>query len=254
MKYLTFLCSLLLFFGCGSDDPGTPMDAPEPTVTDFTIQTSDGVDIFTKILKPDNLNGQAPAVIFIHGNTSDGSTEWTENDLFQQVLEEGYIVVAYDIRTYGNSGTDGEPQGTLLTDADRAPLDLDAVIAFLKEDDDIDPDRIGAIGSKLGAEVALVGLVKEDLKTVIGFSIIRAGYTSLSVNVANPQLRSVFYIASELDFGGVTVSDAQVLLEDTQAPRKLHIVEGSDASGSDILMDDATLSGPIITWLSENLL
>lgn len=252
MKLYVITFGLLLIVGCSSDDPDTPVDINEPSTVNTTVQTSDGINIFTTIIKPVSLAAPAPAVIFIHGNNTNGRTEWIDNDLFDEVLEEGYVVVAYDMRTFGNSGSDGTQAG-LFNDPDRAPLDLDAVVSFLKEDNEIDPDRIGAIGSKLGAEVALVGLVKEELQTVIGFSVIRAGYSALSANVSNPQLRSVFYIASELEISGVAVTDAQELLHLTMDPKKLSIVEGSEATGSAILNDDNSLNAQVIDWLNENL-
>lgn len=254
MKAFTILALALCLFSCGSDDSAvSDMTPDEPIVTSTNIQTNDGISIFTTIVKPATLSAASPAIIFIHGNNSDGRVEWVNNDLFDLLVEEGYILVAYDIRTYGNSGDDGGTRGGLLNDPDRAPLDLDAVVAFLKTDSDIDPLRIGSIGSKLGAEVALVGLAKGDLKTVVGLSIIRTGYASLAANVEDPQLKSVFYIASENESNGVPAADAEQLLALTDDPKKLVIIPSSSNTGADLLADDTTLSLQIITWLNDHL-
>ena len=134
-------------------------------------------------------------------------SEWVNSFLFEQLLEEGYIIAAFDIRTYGESADDGDSKANLLMNPDRAPRDLKSVVDFLKKDSDVDNARIG---SKLGAEVGLTGLGNSEygLKTAVALSTIRVGVTDLSSNVSNFQLQSVFYIASENESNGVAARNA----------------------------------------------
>lgn len=243
---------------CGGGDTSSPVDeGPEPRSVrqSLTLTTADHVQIATIIEKPNVRQQPAPAVILIHGNDAVGKAEWVGLDVYQRLLEEGYIVVAFDIRTYGQSGTDGGTQGGLLEDPNRAPLDLQRVVEFLRTDSDVDASRIGAIGSKLGAEMASVGVGTPSigLKTMVGLSTVRAGVFQLSRNSVDFQLHTVFYIVGGDEGFGALANDAQALFEQTTEPRKLTIVSGSGATGTALLAVDPSLENEIITWIQETL-
>lgn len=254
---LLFLSSILVLFSCGSDDDNddTTVDDLMPTIDTEIIVTSDAVDIHTIIKKPVELTSPAPAVVFVHSNApSPGKTEWTTSSLYNKIFEEGYIVVAFDFRTYGFSGTDGGTQFGLLNEQDRATLDLEAVVEFLQNDSDIDNSRIGVIGSKLGAEVALAAAGNDDLniKTTVSFSALKTSVQLFSADNSNFQLQSVFYIAGENEASGAQAADAQLLFNETNEPRKITIPVTQN-TGIDLILTVATLEDDIVNWIKDNL-
>lgn len=244
---LLSLFSILVLFSCGSDDDDdnndTIVEDPMPTIDTEIIVTSDGVDIHTIIKKPAELTSPAPAVVFVHANApSPGKTEWTTSSLYNKIFEEGYIVVAFDFRTYGFSGTDGGTQFGLLNEQDRATLDLEAVVEFLQKDSDIDNSKIGVIGSKLGAEVALAAAGNDDLNitTTVSFSALKTAVQLFTADNSNFQLQSVFYIAGENEGSGSQAADAQLLFNETNDPRKITIPV-TESTGIDLILTEATL-------------
>ena len=223
------------------------------TVQKASFKTQDGITITSVVGMPPNISGRHPAVIFIHQGGSN-KEEWTAISLFQHVIDTGMIALAYDVRGHGNSG--GKGGVSLYDDPNRAPLDLRAAIAFLQDNEHVDKNRIAIVGSSIGANLALVGVSRDDfeIKTAVAMS----GKTSAWINLAGGDaaidgLSSIFVIASEGEQGGKRAAWAQEIYNLATPPRKLEIVKGSSAHGTEVLEHTPELQERIINWLKAEL-
>lgn len=250
-----FLALLVLLSSCGKGDDGVNGILESRYIsTNITFQTADNITIAATLDKPRELNSSVPAVLLIHANGREKS-EWKSLNFHGLLKERNYIILSYDIRFHGDSESDQELQGDLLTNPNRAPLDLEAALDFLREDPFVDVSRIAVVGSKLGAELACVAVGSEALgvKTAISLTPIEVSVTTLAANQPNFQLESVFYVASELELNGFVAADAQRLFDKTLQPKKLTIISGSDASGTDMLIENNSIEEEMISWLENNL-
>jgi dienelactone hydrolase len=93
-------------------------------------------------------------VILLH--EQDGNrAQW--NPLIKPLLDEGYAVLAPDLRGHGESTTiAGKEEPYQFRESDRGNTlsDVFAAVDWLKRRDDVDANRIGVIGSRLGADLA----------------------------------------------------------------------------------------------------
>ncbi len=258
-KCLVCLVFTWFMFSCSSDDnnniiPSSDPMTPIPTSTNVSFETDDGIKIAATLDKPSDLNSPVPGIIFIHSDGQDKS-EWRNLSIHTMLFEKDYILLAYDIRFHGESEKDQDLIGDIGTNPNRGPLDLKAAISFLKADPLVDSNRIAVIGSRLGAEMACVAAGSEELnvKTVIALSPVRSSVIPLSENTPNFQMKSVFFIASELELNGVKALDAQDLFDLTIEPKKIEIVLGSNASGAEITNGNNALMDEMLDWLTANL-
>ena len=223
------------------------------TVQKASFKTEDGIIITSVVGIPPNMSGRLPAVIFIHqgGSTKE---EWTAIPLFRHVIDSGMIALAYDVRGHGNSG--GKGGVSLFDDPNRAPQDLRAAIAFLQDNEHVDNNRIAIVGSSIGANLALVGVSRDDfdIKTAVAMS----GKTSAWINLAGGDaaidgLSSIFVIATEGEQGGKRAAWAQEIYDLATPPRKLEIVKGSSAHGTEVFEHTPDLQKRILNWLKTEL-
>lgn len=214
------------------------------------FQTSDNLIIRGTLGKPSNSIRSAPAVILLHQGGSDRN-EWS--GFFEQLIAEGYVVLAYDIRSHGKSDNGG-PIGQLFNDPGKAPLDLQAAISFLKDLRQVDEHRIGIVGASVGSNLACVaaGSKKYPIKTAVAISGKASAVHSLGGD-ETLAFKSIYHIASEKEQGGVRAAWAQEMYDKTAEPRKVEVVKGSSGHGSFIFKDDGSLKQRIIEWLKTTL-
>jgi dienelactone hydrolase len=130
-------------------------DPPSAAYHDVTFKASDGLDIAGWYRPSEN----GAAVLVVHGGGSDrkGSV-----DHAKMLARHGYGVLLYDARGRGES--DGSPNGYGWDWA----KDVAGALAFLERRDDVDPERIGAVGLSTGADVLIeVAAERRDLAAVI---------------------------------------------------------------------------------------
>jgi len=215
---------------------------------DLTLTTTDDVSIRATLSLPEDLAGQAAAIILIHQGGSNRH-EW--NTLTPQLLDQGYIVLAYDVRGHGDS----DPVDSirkLFNDPDLAPLDLAAAITYLADLPEVDADRLAVIGASIGANLAAMASSEMPIKTAVAIS----GKTSATFNLAGKAdlaMKSIFFIASAEDQSGKRATWATELFEQTGAPRRLEIVANSRHHGVGIFEDEPELQQRIVVWLQTTL-
>jgi fermentation-respiration switch protein FrsA (DUF1100 family) len=108
--------------------------------TDVTF-TSAGLKIAGHLYVPDSGSaGPLPALVIGHPGT--GVKEQAAGVYAERLSREGYITLAFDAAHQGES--QGEPRG--LEDPGQRVEDIKAAASFLTTRDEVDPDRIGAVG------------------------------------------------------------------------------------------------------------
>src|SRR5262245_63355555 len=135
----------------------------EMAETKVTIP-SDGLKLAGVVRVPDNLKAgeRRPAFIVMHGF---GSNMNSTNVLEPCVMFEklGYVTLRFDMRGCGAS--EGEKGRILCLDQ---VSDARNALTFLAQHKNVDPDRIGLIGSTFGAAVAVyAGCVDKRVAAVI---------------------------------------------------------------------------------------
>jgi hypothetical protein len=121
---------------------------------DVAMPTADGIILRGWYVPSHN----GAAIVALHG--SDGNRDqllWHA----QALAEKGYGVLLFDLRAHGESG------GTVFPVTNASP-DVAAAVAYLRSRQEIDPERIGAVGLSLGAHVMLQAAAEDgSLKALV---------------------------------------------------------------------------------------
>ena len=133
---------------------------------ELTFTSTKGARIFAKFMKPKNISGKAPAILFFHG-LSGSSDNWTS---LLTYAAEGYVVAFMDTRGQGGysedvggvagttyttpfmRGFDGKPEDLYCRDTFLDTAQLARVIMGL---DYVDEKRVGATGGSQGGALTL---------------------------------------------------------------------------------------------------
>jgi fermentation-respiration switch protein FrsA (DUF1100 family) len=117
---------------------------------DVTLETSDGESLAAWYVPSSN----RAAVVVLHGA---GSTRSNVLDWAAVLARAGFGVLLVDARGHGDSG------GQAMDFGWYGDADVAAATAYLAGRDDVDPDRIGAVGSSMGGEEAVGASGTNDL-------------------------------------------------------------------------------------------
>jgi fermentation-respiration switch protein FrsA (DUF1100 family) len=116
-------------------------------------------------------NERRPALVLGHGFSLVKSTLVEQAHAF---VEAGFVVLAIDYRTFGDSG--GRPRGQLfpLEEAE----DFRSAVSYLQTRRDVDPERIGIWGASFaGALVSYVAAVDERVRAACAVVPVTDGWT-----------------------------------------------------------------------------
>lgn len=242
LNIVLFLCIASIF----------TLPAQESKSKEVEFTTTDGIKISATYQLPKTTE-KTPVVVLIHQG---GSTreEWKELTLWNKLIENGYAILAYDVRLHGKSGKDKGNMYDLFNNAKRAPLDLQAAIKFLENDKRIDAKRIGVVGASIGGNLSCVAAssTNYNVKSVVVMSAKTSAAQNLSGKKAAITPKNAFYIASADEQGGKREEWAKELYTKTTGKRKVEIAKGNK-HGSFILREDKALEDAIIKWLKETL-
>ncbi len=143
----------------------------------------------------------------------------------------------------------------LLVNPQRAYKDLEAAVLFLRSNPQVDLNRIGVLGTQLGASLACVGSGDQQLaiKTAVALSPSLASVQGISSNIFNFQMESILYIASEQAASGQEAQDAQQLFDLTLEPSELAVIPNTSATGTESFARQPALQEDVIEWFKLNL-
>lgn len=122
-------------------------------------------------------------------------------------------------------------------------------MSFLKSQSKVDSTNLALVGASLGAIMAVAGNGFEEVKTSVSVSGIEDGIYEIFPGM---NISSVLYMVGELDIHESSNSnfpeEAQSMYDITHEPKKLIIVSGASAHGTELLGSE-TLISEIIEWV-----
>jgi len=243
---------------------GAPPDIGVPYET-VTVRTSDSLDLVARYVPSAN---RAAVVVY------PGASAVKEA---RMLVDNGYGVLLLDPRGQGRS------EGDLVRWA--GERDLAAAAAYLERRPDVDPDRIGGLGSSVGGEILLVAAAREPaFRAVVsegaGFPLGEADLTGVERVLAAPlklgmtaaatvfsnhgpparivdtigQIapRSVFLIYARPGMGGEDVRQPKYFAAAGE-PKAIWLVPGADHTGG-IDVAPAEYERRVIAFLDAALL
>lgn len=120
---------------------------------DIIISAYDGIQLHANIFVPTSGHAHYPTVIFINSWGLDEYEYLTEAARF---AEQGYIVLSYSTRGFGDS------QGKIATAGDQDIQDVSAVIDFLLTNYPVDESNIGLAGVSYGSGISLLSAAHDS--------------------------------------------------------------------------------------------
>ncbi|SFC60307.1 alpha/beta fold hydrolase [Pseudoalteromonas denitrificans] len=119
---------------------------------DIIITAQDGINLHANIFVPTSGLDYYPTIIFINSWGLDEYEYLTEAAKF---AEQGYIVLSYSTRGFGNSG------GKIATAGEQDINDVSAVIDYLLANYPVDESNIGLAGVSYGSGISLLSAAHE---------------------------------------------------------------------------------------------
>jgi dipeptidyl aminopeptidase/acylaminoacyl peptidase len=151
-------------------------------------------------------DGPRPVLIYMHGG---GQTKWdVDRWAIEQVPAQGVTLLSFDQYLHGERiPTEGKPQertaDRFLTSMERGAQDLFTVLEYLRDDLEIDTDRVGLRGYSHSASVALValgmGLPVRACLSIAGAGDLVAQFAYIAHRVEMPSGEIAREIAKERD-------------------------------------------------------
>ena len=182
------------------------------------------------------------------------------------LLERGYSVLAIDMRGHGDTPIPDDRQFLEVIDIELSYRDVEAAMAWLPSQSEIDVSRIAVVGSGSGGNVAYVssGLLPEQIKTSVSLSPGLWHASSFEPVVTGAGLepfdpRSILFMAADkdqIDTGDVILSYAEFarsLEALTAEPKDLRIFPDSADHGFELLDNIAEAHDLFFLWLEEHL-
>ncbi len=153
----------IISFAAGLLNVGVlPTSDDYTTDDDINITAFDGVNLTANIFVPNNLDGLAPAIVFIN---SWGLNEYEYLQQANDLAKKGYIVLSYTTRGFGKSG------GLIDTVGPKDISDYSTVIDYLLANYPVDPQAIGTGGISYGSGISLIGAAQDSrVKAVAAMS------------------------------------------------------------------------------------
>ena len=187
-----------------------------------------------------------PALIFVHERGEDRK-QWASYT--GVLLQQGYAVVAYDVRGQGESTSNYQvPQNDLQYRLDMVK-DIGGALKFLMAQPEVDSQRIGVIGIGFSANIAWASMgIYQELKAAVAVSIRFSHLQPVYPFKFAP--RRVLFMTDIIDKNG-----AQFFAEQTDDPKQVnvYIAELNFDYGMELLQE-ARATQDMFAWFKRFLL
>ena len=202
---------------------------------------------------------KAPVVVLLPDTRCDKSIF---GKFAAKLNEAGFAALAIDFR-YKKNVSAARSKDEAIAAIQRQDLnalvtyDTKSAIEYLSNKEGIDPERIGMIGTSLGARVALVSGVKYKVKALVLVSL--SGQEAIPGGVQTKTLleeygmKPVLFMTSEKDWGGdyKAAEHNKLYFDWAKGAKELKIWPGS-GHGIEIL-DRKETAEFVLSWLKNNL-
>jgi len=129
---------------------------------DVVFKSTDGLDIRGWFIPPES--GPAPAIAFVHGwlwnrlGNVEGQVPVDDRSVdflpaAKALHDAGFGVLLFDLRHHGESQRGSKP----LTYGPLEARDFVGAVGYLRSRPDVDGERIGAVGTSMGGNIAIYG-------------------------------------------------------------------------------------------------
>lgn len=211
----------------------------------FDLKTEDGKKIVAVFQMNKYKEKKRPTIILVHGGGRSKEI-WQQRGTFQKLYEEGYNVLAFDIR--GNGESDPQTVGNFVYPF----ADFQVALDWLNSNKKVETGKNGAMGSSYGSNVLAAGmqLYEWNVDTIVTLSATAVAFKVLGGrNVVRP-LKNAFYIACENELERYDAANvAQKLYDITKEDRKIKVLPGRYHGSSIYPMEEKE----ILDWFDKHL-
>jgi hypothetical protein len=268
MKNITIIlaiASVFLIIGCNKNlqnfeqKPVEQKSKVEAKKDRVDLITEDKINIAADYYYlSDKKDARQPLIVLIHQFRSN-KEQWDKN-FIDTLLSKNYKVLAYDIRSHGESGEAAVSQMDLLTSREQAPKDLDAVMKWSLTQKGIDSSKIAVVGTSIGGSLGIYGKIFKGVKSVVAISSGRetfqafTGYDDRMMSSSMrpiPRITNVMFICGIAD-GSYLEEEKGIYDNYLMEPREIIKYE-SDKHGKDLISQYPEIFKTIINWFSKTL-
>jgi len=210
----------------------------DPAFETVEIAASDELALIGDYYLPENVDGEAPAVLLLHML---GSERSAYDPLIPYLLDAGYVILNVDMRGHGATGGS--------RDWDLAIDDAQLWFDWLREQETVDDARVAVIGASIGSNVALIACGNDEAcVTAVALSP-GEDYRGVMPGDAVANGLNAFLIAAHGD--RASAEAIQAFFSDATGYVNARLYPGS-AHGTRLFNDSLdSVAGAIIDWLDE---
>ncbi len=252
MKYQSYgvlgglICFLILTSGSLSPHSCVYAEETDLFMTQVSFMTSDQVNISASWVLPKTQTKSSksrPVVILLHDYGLD-RRDW--GILIPDLVEQGYNVLAIDLRGHGQSTGGGLPSPVSMMQT--GYRDVEAALTWVKSQKTSNAKKIALIGIGMGADIAYLcsGQFYKQIKTTIAISPSHNPVTYGSFVDRDP--RAILFCVTRKGKQGKSMFAAETLSNFTKEPKKL-VVYDSAAYGLAMFYKHPEIKQEIFAWL-----
>lgn len=216
-------------------------------LSEVSFTTEDGWEIHANLRIPQGREQKSPAVVLFHSGLSD---RYAYQELEVALARNGLAVLNLDWRGKGKSTNKGKYFDVSREERNRGGLDAKAAVAFLASQPGIDAERIGVIGTVIGARYAMSALPEDPrIKT----AVVLTGYipTEQEKQYLTTHNVPVLYVTSN-GHGPVTKALTEIHQSTRDRGSELITYDGG-AIGYQLFKLDKNLLPRVVRWMREKL-
>lgn len=217
--------------------------APEMQAEAVSIAAADDLPLIGTLYTNPAQTTPQPGILLLHMLGSN-RTVWEQVGLVATLVDNGYVVLALDMRGHGDTGGS--------QDWAQSPDDIHRVWAFLRQQPGVDGERTAIIGASIGANEAL--LAAADEPAITGVILLSPGLDYRGVEtepaMATYGDRPLLLVASEDD--SYSADSILRLAELSQREADLQMYTNA-GHGTNMFAAAADLSDVLLNWLATTL-